>query len=86
MLKPLSNNLLILGEEKQSTSSIIIPDTAHKDRPSVGKIVAIGPKVKDVKVGDKVLLKTYMLDELEIDGKKHLTGQEDCVIGIIEND
>ena len=84
MLKPLSNNLLILGEEKQSASGIIIPDTARKDRPSVGKIVAVGPKVKDVKIGDKVLIKTYMTDELSVDDKKYLICQEDGVIAIVE--
>ena len=86
MLKPLANNLLIEGIEKQSSSGIIIPDTARKGRPETGKVTAIGPKVLSVKVGNTVLIKGYMVDELEIDGKKYLVGQEDAVIGIITDD
>jgi len=86
MLRPLANNLLIEGIEKQSVAGIIIPDTARKGRPETGKVVAVGPKVLNVKVGDKVLIKGYMIDELTIDDKKYLVGQEDAVIGIINDD
>ena len=84
MLQPLSNNLLIEGIEKQSAFGIIIPDTARKGRPETGKVVAIGPKVADVKVGDKVLIKGYLTDELSIDEKKYLVCQEEAVIAIIK--
>lgn len=83
MLEPLSNHLLIEPEEKE-LPGFIIPDTARKDRPSVGIVRAIGPKIQSVSLGDKVLLKTYMIDELEIDNKKYMVGQEDCVIGKIK--
>lgn len=82
MLKPLLNNLFMEGIEEESKAGIIIPDSA-KDRPTTGKVIAIGPKVLGVKEGDKVLLKGYMIDEIIIDRKKYLVGQEDAVIGII---
>ena len=84
MLQPLSNNLLIEGIEKQSAFGIIIPDTARKGRPETGNVVAVGPKVADVKVGDKVLIKGYLTDELSIDEKKYLVCQEEAVIAIIK--
>ena len=85
MLKPLANNLLIEPILKESASGIIIPETAQKGRPETGKVVAAGPTVKSVKVGDKVLIKGYMVDELVIDDKKYLVGQEDAVIAIIND-
>lgn len=85
MLQPLGNNLLIEGIEKQSSFGIIIPDSARKGRPETGKVVAVGPKVANVKVDDKVLIKGYMVDELTIDDKKYLVGQEDAVIAIIKD-
>ena len=87
MLKPLGSNILIKGEEKdnQTPSGIIIPDSKHKERPAVGIVKAIGPNVKGVKEGDKVLIKGYMVDEIEIDKEKYLIGQEDAVIGTIQD-
>ena len=59
----------------------------------IGKVVAAGPGKKNekgevmptsVKVGDKILFKKYGPDEIEIDGKKYLVGDEDDVLAIIE--
>lgn len=59
----------------------------------VGTVVAVGPgKANDkgerapmsIKVGDKVLFKKYGPDEIEVDGKKYLVGDEDDVLAIIE--
>ena len=85
MLQPLSNNLLIEPIQKESAFGIIIPDTAKKGRPETGIVVAIGPKVQNVKVGDKVLIKGYLVDDLMIDDKKCLVGQEDAIIAIIHD-
>ncbi len=94
-LKPLSNRLILeaLEDEKMTKSGIVIPETAEKERPTRGKVVAVGPgKVNDdgkvtpmsVKVGDTVLFKKYGPDEIEVEGKKYLVGDEDDVLAIIE--
>ncbi|KKU94262.1 MAG: 10 kDa chaperonin [Candidatus Jorgensenbacteria bacterium GW2011_GWA1_48_13] len=94
-LKPLSNHLFIeaIEEEKMSKSGIVLPDTAEKEKPVKGKIVAAGPgKLNEkgermpmaVKVGDVVLFKKYGPDEFELDGKKYLVGDEDGILAIIE--
>ena len=93
--KPLSNHLFLepLEEEKTTKSGIVIPDTAEKERPTRGKVVAVGPGKVDedgdripmsVKVGDIVLFKKYGPDEIEVEGKKYLVGDEDDVLAIIE--
>ncbi len=93
--KPLSNHLFIepLEEEKTTKSGIVLPDTAEKEKPVKGKVLAVGPgKILDngttqpmsVKVGDTVLFKKYGPDEIEIDGVKYLVGDEDDILAIIE--
>ncbi len=93
--KPLSNRIFIepVTEDKKTKSGIVLPDTAEREKPMLGKVVAVGPgKLNDkgerspmsVKVGDKVLFKKYGPDELEVDGKKYLVGDEDDVLAIIE--
>jgi len=94
-LKPLSNHIFLepLEEEKTTKSGIVIPDTAEKEKPMKGKVLAIGPgKLNEkgertpmsVKVGDTVLFKKYGPDEIEIDGKKYLVGEEEDILAIIE--
>ena len=93
--KPLSNHLFIEAaeQEKITKGGIVLPDTAEKEKPIKGKVLAVGPgKVSDegkvrpmsVKVGDMVLFKKYGPDEIEIDGKKYLVGDEDDILAIIE--
>lgn len=95
MFKPLSNHVFLepLEEEKISKGGIVIPDSAEKEKPMRGKVLAVGPgKANDkgevrpvaVKVGDTVLFKKYGPDEIEIDGKKYLVGDEDDILAIIE--
>lgn len=94
-LKPLSNHIFLepVEEEKTTKSGIVIPDTAEKEKPIKGKVLATGPgKFNDkgermpmsVKVGDMVLFKKYGPDEVEIDGKKYLVGEEDDILAILE--
>jgi chaperonin GroES len=95
MFKPLSNHVFLeaLEEEKMSKGGIVLPDNAEKEKPIKGKVLAVGPgKMKDngsvqamsVKVGDTVLFKKYGPDEIEMDGKKYLVGDEDDILAIIE--
>ena len=94
--KPLSNHVFLeaQGEEKTTKSGIVLPDSAERERPIKGKVLAVGPgKLKDsgeripmaVKVGDSVLFKKYGPDEIEIEGKKYLVGDEDDILAIIES-
>lgn len=94
-LKPLSDHIFIepLDDEKTTESGIVIPETAEKERPMKGRVLAVGPGRLDetgkrvpmgVKVGDTVLFKKYGPDEIEIDGKKYLVGEESDILAIIE--
>ena len=93
--KPLSNHIFLeaLSDEKVTKSGIVLPDTAEKEKPIMGKVVAVGPgKMSErgermpmsVKAGDTVLFKKYGPDEVEVEGKKYLVGDEDDVLAVIE--
>ena len=93
-IKPLSNRVVIepIEAEQKTSSGIVLPDSAEK-KPMRGRIVAAGlGKINDkgeripmsVKVGDIVLFKKYGPDEVEIDGKDYLVGDEDDILAILE--
>ena len=93
--KPLSNHVFLeaVEEEKITKSGIVLPETVEKEKPIKGKVVAAGPgKLKEkgertpmsVKVGDMVLFKKYGPDEIEIEEKKYLVGDEEDILAILE--
>ncbi len=94
-IKPLSDYLLIEPQEAQTTtaSGIIIPDTASKEKPQQGKILAKGPgRVDDngnripveVAVGDTVMYKKWGGTEVKVDGKELLLVKEEDILAIVE--
>ena len=83
----------IIEEEKITKSGIVLPDTVEKEKPNKAKVIAVGPgKLNDkgeiismsVKVNDIVLFKKYGPDEIEIEGKKYLVGDEEDILAILK--
>jgi len=93
-LKPLDDRIVIKQSEAEEKTSggIILPDSA-KEKPQIGKVVAIGPgKLLDdgkranmsVKVKDEVIYAKYIGSDVEIDGEKYVILRESDVLGILE--
>ncbi len=93
-LKPLDDRIVIKQSEaeEKTTGGIILPDTA-KEKPQIGKIIAIGPgKLLDngkrskmsVKKKDEVIYAKYLGNEIEIDGEKYVILRESDLLGIVE--
>ena len=91
-VKPLFDRVLILPEQSNPTSGIILPDTA-KERPQFGKVIAVGDgenfdysagKMK-VKIGDKVLFNKYAGAEIKLDEKTYIIMRQIDIIGVVEN-
>ena len=80
-----------LDEDEKSPGGIIIPDTA-KEKPSEGKVVAVGSGTKsedgkvtalDVKKGDKILFGKWSGTEVTVDGDDLIIMKESDILGII---
>ncbi len=100
-LKPLGNHVIVEAAAKETTTAlgIIIPDTADKERPERGTVVAVGAgkllengnrQAIEVAVGDEIVFKKYAPDEVELkeaDGqvKKFLVVNADEIMAIIQS-
>ncbi|GHS97024.1 10 kDa chaperonin 3 [Bacteroidia bacterium] len=94
MLKPLHNYVLLerIEEENKTASGIIIPDNA-KEKPSRGRVIAVGPGAYDgddlipmaVKQGDTVLFAKWAstANEVKLDGKDYILIRETDILGIL---
>ena len=92
--RPLHDRVVVrrIDEEEKSAGGIIIPDTA-KEKPSQGKIVAVGSGARnengeitplDVRVGNTILFGKWSGTEIKIDGEELLIMKESDVMGILE--
>lgn len=88
-IKPLADRVLVqpmMAEQK--IGGIIIPDTASKEKPIQGTIVAVGNGTKDeemiLKAGDNVLYGKYAGTEVELEGEKYLIMRQSDVLAVLE--
>lgn len=94
-LRPLNDGVVIkqLEAEEKTAGGIFLPEAA-KEKPQIGKVIAVGPgktldtgKIKkmSVKAGDEVLYGKYMGSDIEIEGEKYVILKENDVLGIVEH-
>lgn len=82
MLKPLENRILLVAEE-QIKSLVLRPETKEKDRPTKGKIVALGKKYEgEAKVGDTVYFLKFNVESIESGGKEYFVAIPEDLLAI----
>lgn len=99
-IKPLGDRIVVrpLTEVEAGTlsaSGIIIPETAKKEKPEQGIVVAVGTGKwnetadkrlpLEVKEGDKVVFSKYGYDEIKVDNKEYFIVSESSILGIFTN-
>jgi chaperonin GroES len=93
-LRPLSDRVIVKQSEAENKtpSGIVLPDTA-KEKPTKGKVVAVGPgKLDDkgkrmdigLRAGDTVYYGKYSGTDVEVDGDKFVILREADVLGVLE--
>jgi len=94
-IRPLSDHILIepIKEEERTKTGILLPETAEKERPEQGKVVAVGPGKKnskgefiklEVKAGDQVLFTKYGPTEIKVEDKEYLIAKAEDILAILE--
>ena len=94
-LKPIWDYIIVEPQKREAKtkSGIVLPDTAEKEKPQEGVVVAAGQgKMLDsgkrtemqVKAGDRVLFSKYSPTEVKVDGKEYFVIREDDIMAIIK--
>lgn len=93
-LRPMDDRILVEPVEEETATSfgLVLPDTASKEKPQKGKVVAVGPgKLSEdgkrlpmsVKAGDMILYTKYGPTEVKIEGKEIFFLQESDVLAVV---
>ena len=86
MLKPTRNRVLVTRKkvEQKTAGGIIMPESAvEEEKETTGEIVAAGPTVEGMKVGDVVLFGEHAGTDVKMDGKDYLLLPDEEVLAII---
>jgi chaperonin GroES len=96
-ITPIDERVLIkpLKEEERKVGGIIIPDTASKERPQMGEVVAIGDDVivsdrkqrklsELVKIGDRIVYARYGGTEFKMDNEEYLLVSRNDILAVVE--
>lgn len=83
-ITPLADRVVAVREEAktQTASGIYLPDNA-KEKPVLAEVKAVGPDVKGIKTGDKIVYKEYSTTELTINGTEYLIVKEEDVLATV---
>ena len=93
-LRPLQDRVIVKQSqaEEKTKSGILLPDSA-KEKPTKGKVIAVGPgKLDDkgkpmelgVRVGDTVYYGKYSGTDVEVNQEKFVILRESDILGVLE--
>jgi len=83
-IQPLADYIVAQAEvaATKTASGLYLPGGAQ-EKPSVANVIAVSPLVKNVKVGDKIIYKSYSNTDVKIDGATYILVREEDVMATV---
>jgi chaperonin GroES len=84
-LHPLADWVVAEQEEAvtKTASGLYLPDKAA-EKPKVAKVLKVGAKVKSVKVGDRIVYKSYSTTEIKLDDTEYILVKEEDILATVK--
>lgn len=85
VITPLADRVVAVREkaETKTVSGLYLPDSA-KEKPAYAVVESVGPEVKSLKKGDKIVFKEYSTTELKVNDVEYLLVKEEDVLAIVK--
>ena len=79
-LKPLKDRVVAVVEKplEKTKSGILLGEA--KEKPAYAVVESVGPEVKEVKKGDKIVYKEYSTTEIKIEDIEYIVLKEEDVL------
>lgn len=82
-LKPLQDRVVALKEQPMETTKSGILLGSAKEAPAYAVVESVGPDVKTVKKGDKIVTKEYSTTPIKIDDKDYIIVKEEDILATL---
>lgn len=85
ILKPLQDRIVAKKEvpAEKTASGFFMPGDA-KEKPSYATVESVGPDVKTIKKGDKIIFKEYSTTDIKLGSDQYLIVKEEDVLAILD--
>jgi chaperonin GroES len=84
-IQPLGDYVVAQTEEAatKTASGLYLPGGAQ-EKPKVAKVVAVAKEVKTVKVGDRIIYKSYSQTDVKVGSEDYLLVKEEDVLATVK--
>lgn len=84
-LQPLADYVVAQSEEPETktASGIYLPEKAA-EKPKVAKVLAVGKEVKHLKVGDRIVYKSFSTTEVKVGADEYILVKEEDVLATVK--
>lgn len=84
-LQPLADYVVAQQEAAQTktASGLFLPDNTG-EKPKIATVVAVGPMVKDVMLGDKIIFGGYSNTDVKIEGAEYMLIKQENIFATIK--
>lgn len=82
-IKPLKDRVVAKKEQPldKTASGILLGEA--KEQPAYAVVESVGPEVKTVKKGDKILVKDYSATDIKLDDTSYIIVKEDDILATL---
>lgn len=82
-LKPLQDRVVAIIEQPPETTKSGILLGEAKEKPAYAVVESVGPDVKTVKKGDKIVYKAYSTTDVKVDEKDYIIVKEEDILATL---
>lgn len=84
-LQPLADYVVTVADEAEpkTASGLYLPENAA-EKPKTAKVVAVGKDVKQVKIGDRVVYKSYSITDIKVNKEEYILVKEEDILAVVK--
>ena len=84
-LNPLADWVVAEQEEAvtKTASGLYLPDKAA-EKPKIAKVSKVGKDVKEIKIGDRIVYKSYSTTEVKLNGKEYILVKAEDILATVK--
>ena len=84
-IQPLADYVVAKPEEPETktASGFYLPDNA-KEKPKIAKVLGVGKDIKQVKVNDRILYKSYSTTDVKVGSDEFILVKEEDILATVK--
>ncbi len=84
-IQPLSDYVVAQAEkaESKTASGLYLPDNAQ-EKPKTAKVLAVGKGVKEIKVNDRIIYKSYSTTDVKVGSEEYILVKEEDILATVK--